>query len=80
MNCRELTSFLMEYFAGELPPQVSGEFESHLSGCGNCHTFLAQYKETIALGHGAAHDVRPQVPEELIQAIMAALKTAEQDS
>ena len=77
MNCRDLTGFLMEYFAGELPPHVAGEFESHLTGCGTCHTFLAQYRQTIALGHHAAVNDKPEVPEAVIQAIMAALKTAE---
>jgi anti-sigma factor RsiW len=75
MNCRDLSRFLDEYVAGELPPNVVSEFELHVSRCGNCDTYLLQYRETITLGRAAAAEIG-EAPEELIQAIMASLKAA----
>jgi anti-sigma factor RsiW len=73
MNCRDLSSFLDDYLAGELPANVASEFEVHISGCGNCDKYLVQYRETIALGRATAGDPG-DAPEELIQAIIASLK------
>ena len=75
MNCRDLSRFLDEYVAGELPANVASEFEVHISRCGNCDTFLLQDRETITLGRAAAGDIG-EPPEELIQAIISSLKTA----
>jgi anti-sigma factor RsiW len=53
-------------------------FERHLTECGDCHTYLAQYKATVAAGRDAFADedalVPNDVPEELIQAILDARK------
>ena len=76
MNCRELTGFLLEYFSGEMPAAVSTEFETHLGRCSDCHAFLEQYRQTIALGRATAIDEHPNVPEGLIAAIVASIKTA----
>lgn len=76
MNCRDLSSFLDDYLAGDLPDTVAGEFQVHVDRCGNCHKYLVQYRETVALGRASAADLS-EPPEELIQAIMASLKTAE---
>ena len=76
MNCRDLSDFLGDYLAGELPEGVSSEFELHVARCGNCHTYLVQYRETIQLGRRAAIDTC-DVPEELVQAIIASLKAAD---
>jgi len=78
MNCRDLTEFLQEYFAGELPSPVASAFAAHLQACGNCGVFLEQYRRTITLGQvlvteGEAVDV----PEDLIQAIVTSLRAAD---
>jgi anti-sigma factor RsiW len=75
MNCRDLSRFLDEYVAGELPPNVASEFELHISRCGNCDTYLLQYKETISMGRAAAGEIG-EAPEELIQAIISSLRAA----
>lgn len=75
MNCRDLSRFLDEYVAGELPTNVVSEFELHISRCGNCDTYLVQYRETIALGRAAAGEIG-EAPEELVQAIIASLREA----
>jgi anti-sigma factor RsiW len=75
MNCRDLSSFLQDYFAGELPQPVASEFAGHLDGCDNCTVFLEQYRRTIAAGRAVlAEDDRCEVPEDLINAIVASLR------
>jgi hypothetical protein len=76
MTCRELSDFLREYFSDELPPGVSTEFEMHIEHCGNCGVFLAQYRETIALGKSVGLHEALDVPEELITAIVQSIRSA----
>ena len=74
MKCRECDEFLVDYVAGDLPADVTATFELHLSRCRNCRTYLEQYRATIKAGKTACEAVKasPQMPEELIQAILAA--------
>lgn len=74
MTCREVSEFLLEFVAGELPPPLVAEFESHLFACANCQEFLNQYRETIALGRAAsAPDDVTDPPTELVDAILQTL-------
>jgi anti-sigma factor RsiW len=81
MTCRELVEFLMEYDSDALPAGQREEFEFHLTKCPPCKCFLETYRETIRLGKKACCDedgpVPEQVPEELIQAILAARKVGD---
>ncbi len=76
ITCRELIEFLHLYLDGELPADRVVEFERHLSVCDSCVHYLATYRETIALGKAACRDldapVGPEVPEELVAAIVSA--------
>lgn len=74
MTCREVADFLMDYVAGDLAPEVRVEFERHLDRCGNCREFLREYRVTMAASTAAwpEEDVTP--PEELVEAIVAALR------
>ncbi len=74
MKCRECDEFLVDYVAGELPSDVLATFELHLSRCRNCRTYLDQYRATIEAGKTAcdAYKEGLRMPEELIQAILAA--------
>jgi anti-sigma factor RsiW len=76
MTCREFTDFLAEYLAGDLPAAARAPFEHHLEICVNCRRYLAQYRETIALGRVSFEDldavVPDDVPEDLVAAILAA--------
>lgn len=74
MTCREMTEFLEEYVAGELPAEVLQTFEGHIAGCGDCHVFLSQYRTTIRAEVVAFTDPPAQLPEELVTAILAALQ------
>ena len=75
MTCREFVEFLMIYLSGELSESELAGFEEHLAACPNCVAYLESYKETIKLGK-AVFDysdtpVPQDVPEELVQAILA---------
>ena len=77
MTCRELIDFLMQYLDGELPPERRVVFDGHLAVCDACRRYLATYREGVALGRSACgadpgDPVPAEVPEELVQAILAA--------
>ena len=79
MTCREFADFMADYLSGELPQDSRAAFEHHLRLCVNCQRYLAGYEATVKLGQRAFGDdeaaVPPQVPEELVQAILTARKT-----
>jgi anti-sigma factor RsiW len=76
MTCREFADFLAEYLAGELPSGVQVRFEEHIAVCPNCVRYLAQYRESIALGRQAFQNLdgglSSDVPEDLVAAILTA--------
>ena len=76
MTCREFIEFLMAYLGDELPPERRAVFDEHLAECPWCAAYLQNYRETILLGKAAfapADEPLPErVPEELVQAILAA--------
>jgi anti-sigma factor RsiW len=76
MNCRECTEFLIDYHAGDLPAPVAAAFERHLGKCGPCIDYVRHYGRTIDLEKAAfaSGDAKalPAIPEELVQAILAA--------
>jgi anti-sigma factor RsiW len=76
MTCGQLTDFIIDYRSGVLRPDVRAEFDAHLGECSECVTYLESYEDTIALARGvlgAPEDlVPPNVPEKLVQAILAA--------
>lgn len=75
MTCRELSDFLQEHLAGDLPEHVSVEFAVHLDACGNCAVFVEQYRRTIIAGRAMLiEDETAEVPEELVVAIVTALR------
>lgn len=74
MKCRECDAFLVDYVAGELPADVLATFELHVARCPNCRIYLEQYRATIRAGKTACEAAKEglRMPEELIQAILAA--------
>lgn len=74
MKCSDLiTTFLMEYVDGTLPPETRADFEHHLDVCASCVSYLRTYRETIAMAAAAGTAPRldaEDVPEELVQAIL----------
>ncbi len=76
MTCREFIGFLMEYLSGELAASERAVFERHLALCSSCVAYLQNYQQTIELSRASFQDpdarVPEDVPEELVQAILAA--------
>lgn len=76
MTCREFVDFLMDYLEGALPAESHAVFERHLAACQDCRAYLATYREAVRLGRAVYHDidepVPPDVPEDLVQAILEA--------
>lgn len=75
MNCREFTEFVIEWVDGELAADERATFEAHIRECPPCLRFLHSYQDTVRLGKAACADdesLLQEVPERLIQAILAA--------
>ena len=76
MTCRELTSFIGDYLAGELDMEARTEFDRHLAVCPNCRQYVADYQRTVQLSRSIVHgpdDAFPaDVPDALVSAIVAA--------
>ncbi|MBI5442056.1 MAG: zf-HC2 domain-containing protein [Deltaproteobacteria bacterium] len=76
LTCREVVEFLWRYEENELSPEEREAFDAHLADCPCCGTYLATYRETVALEHEAFSDleawVPETVPEELVLGILAA--------
>ena len=77
MKCREFVEFVMEYLDGTLGDAERRVFEDHVELCPPCVNYLASYRDTVRLGHSVCtpdDEVPPEVPEELVKAILAARK------
>lgn len=78
MTCRDLVDFLDDYVSDELSADERTRFDGHLAECPACATYLKSYREAIKLGKAvlrASDDSVPgDVPEQLVQAILASRK------
>jgi anti-sigma factor RsiW len=76
MTCREVCEFLLDYTANELPEAARTRFEEHLRLCPPCVHYVDSYKRTVILEKAALceDDTAPPPPEELIKAILDALR------
>ena len=76
ITCRTFIEFLGDYLADELAPEEREKFEFHLTRCQPCVRYLHSYEETIKLGKltlaPSDAPVPTDVPEDLVQAILAA--------
>jgi anti-sigma factor (TIGR02949 family) len=78
VTCEELIEFLHAYLDGELAEDRRRLFERHLERCPSCVAYLDSYRRTIALARDSAapgDPEPPELPEELVQAILAARPT-----
>lgn len=74
MTCREALEFLDDYLDGKLPLGQNLAFNVHLGLCRACRDYLDSYRKTIAATKAVCTSTATQekLPEELIQAILAA--------
>jgi anti-sigma factor RsiW len=74
MTCRECSDLLMDYLDGTIPDADHVRFDAHLGECPPCVRYLVSYQETIRISRAAFSDAdaahRPEVPDELVRAIL----------
>jgi len=79
LTCQEVLDFLSDYVEGRLPAAEHARMDEHLAVCPPCVEYLASFQATLA----ACRSLRtidlaaqlPAMPEELVQAILAARKS-----
>lgn len=74
MTCRDVDQFVMDYLDGTLSVGVRLRFTAHLAVCSDCRRYIDTYRKTIALGRAAfveTESAPPQIPDELVNAILA---------
>jgi anti-sigma factor RsiW len=49
VNCRDLAELLIDYIAGELPPDQAEHIRQHLEFCSPCVYYIETYQLTIKL-------------------------------
>ncbi|HYD46977.1 MAG TPA: zf-HC2 domain-containing protein [Terriglobales bacterium] len=77
MTCqRAIDEFLSDYLEDKLGRLERARFQLHLALCSHCRRYLETYRRTVALGKASLTDadqpVSSEVPEQLVQAILAA--------
>lgn len=76
LTCQEVLDFLSDYVEGRLPAGEHARMEEHLAVCPPCIDYLKSFEATLA----ACRSLRmadvaaqlPAMPDELVQAILAA--------
>ena len=76
MTCRDALEFLADYLDGSLPLRQRLSLDFHLSLCSQCRDYLDNYRKTIQASRDALTDraLCEELPEELVQAILATRK------
>jgi anti-sigma factor RsiW len=76
LTCREFVEFLADYTERRLPPDQLARFNDHLARCPSCVSYTRSYRDAVRLGKsafsGPDEPVPGDVPENLVQAILAA--------
>ena len=79
ITCMEFEDFMIGYMEGDLPASQRLVFEFHMKICRECRDYMAAYKRTIEVSGRAFEDqgapVPPEVPEDLVQAILDARRS-----
>ncbi len=79
ITCRQFEDFIVEYLEDNLSRKQKLIFEMHIKVCRECRDYLAAYKRTVdVVAQTSAGDKQseplPEVPEDLVKAILAARK------
>ncbi len=76
ITCAELEAFIADYLEGDLTSREKWVFELHLKMCPECRSYLEAYRRSIEMGQRVFRapdaSVPADVPEDLVQAILAA--------
>ncbi len=78
VTCREFVDFLDDYLSGALSDEAREGFHSHLAACPSCVAYMKTYEASVQLGRTvltrSEEPVPEEVPEELLEVILAARK------
>ena len=79
MTCREVTEVLSAFVGGELAPDAAALLEAHFERCPNCRVFLVQFTRTVEIARAAGTEIDEDVdvPQELVDAVLSAIRTEE---
>ena len=82
ITCREFVEFLDDYRARALPEVGRRAFEAHLAACPSCVAYMKTYEATVRagkrmLGGQSGPRALAEIPEELVQAVLAACRRPE---
>ncbi len=78
MTCREVYAFLDQFLEGQLDLLTRLSFGSHLMLCSACQKYLTSYRTALQVARESeqADALPPEVPEQMIQAILASRTAA----
>ena len=77
ITCSEFEDFILAYLDDELPRRKRLVFEMHLKLCAECRAYLAAYRTALVLTQAQSDTDLTDVPEDLVTAVMSALKMQE---
>ena len=81
MTCQDFVEFISSYLEGDGETSQQAVFRAHIELCPPCLAYLDTYKQTIALGQAVCREpggpIPEDVPEELVQAVLAARRASE---
>jgi anti-sigma factor RsiW len=78
VTCRDFVDLVIRYLEHELDARTRARFDQHRAMCSDCPHYLAHYRETIQASAAAcAGDVPSDLPEDFVQAILAARNTTQ---
>lgn len=82
LDCRQFIDFLVDYLDDHQDPAMRAEFESHMARCGPCRDYLESYADAIRMAQSLREpcDSLPSVPDELVSAIVAAMRKGGDDA
>lgn len=75
LTCQEALDFLSDYVEGRLSAAEIARMDEHLTVCPQCIDYLANFKAALAACRtlrASEFEKLPEVPEELVHAILAA--------
>lgn len=75
IDCEQFETFILAYIDDELPPAQRRVFDLHMKVCPDCRRYIAAYQRTLETLKDVSvedHETLPEVPEDLIQAILEA--------
>ncbi|MDH3604260.1 MAG: zf-HC2 domain-containing protein [Candidatus Tectomicrobia bacterium] len=73
LTCQRVTDAIMDYISGDMAPETTAVFESHLRRCSDCDAFFNTYRGTLRATRSLAYD---NIPPELSNRVLQFLHNA----